>query len=60
MTSYFEEIREMIYFEEAAYKDIYSCFDFYFSQDLAKKKNNMPDKLGISYAAWDLKLIQKE
>ena len=46
MTTYFEEIRKIIYFEASAFKDIYACFDFYFNKDMVPKKMDNFDKLG--------------
>lgn len=60
MTSFFEEIREMIYFQLSAYKDIYAAFDFYLNKILNPKKDDVIDKLGLSYASWDFQIIQKE
>ena len=60
MTSFFEEIREMVYFQLSAYKDIYAAFDFYLNKDLNPKKSDIIDKLGLSYASWDFHIIQKE
>lgn len=58
MTTYFKEIREMIYFEWTAFKDIYTCFDYYFNRDLKPSNSNETmDKFGLSYASWDFKII---
>jgi hypothetical protein len=58
MTSYLADIRSQIYFDFAAWQDIYECFDFYAGRELSGK--NEVEKMGLSMAAWDYQHIKKE
>ncbi|KAL4489170.1 hypothetical protein ABPG73_005657 [Tetrahymena malaccensis] len=60
ITTYNESIRNMIYFQFNAFKDIYNCFEYYAQRELTPLKNETVDKLGLSTAAWDFKIMQKE
>jgi hypothetical protein len=58
MTSYLADIRNELYFEFGAWKDIFVCFDHYATIELSGK--NEVEKMGLSMAAWDYQAIKKE
>lgn len=64
ITTFNESLRTLIYFEEAAFKDIFSCFDYYAQRIISPTKSTADsggaDKMGVSIAAWDFKIMAKE
>jgi hypothetical protein len=58
MTSYLSDIRNQLYFDLQAWRDIYECFDYYANRELSGKSE--VDKMGVSMAAWDRQFMEKE
>jgi len=49
MTTYIEDIRKYLYFTIKAFNDIYMCFDYYITKELAPKKNKLEtDKMNLT------------
>lgn len=60
MTTYFEQIRQLIYFEFNCFKDISNCFDYYWNKEVNPQKSDTADKFGLSHTSWDFQTISKE
>ncbi|KAM3134604.1 hypothetical protein pb186bvf_013246 [Paramecium bursaria] len=60
MTTYFEGIRQLIYFKFNAFQDIYNCFEYFWTKELQPTKQMSLENFGQSHAAWDFQILKQE
>ncbi|CAD8090520.1 unnamed protein product [Paramecium primaurelia] len=60
MTTYFEGIRQLIYYKFNQFGDILKCFDYYWTKEINPQQLNQIDQFSQSRAAWDFQILQSE